>query len=304
MTTHDSHDTDCEEHASTSIDLVVRPRPRDLGGFHVRRVLPSAKRRLVGPFIFFDHMGPADFPKGEGINVRPHPHIALATVTYLFSGEIYHRDSLGSAQAIHPGDVNWMNAGRGIVHSERTSAEARANGQHLHGIQAWVALPLDQEESEPAFYHHPQRTLPRVVQPGVELCIIAGSAYGQSSPVKVASPTFYVDAQLSAGASLSMPHEHEERALYVATGAVECEGELFEEGAMLIFHAGRPVNVQARVASRLMLLGGAKLEGERHIFWNFVSSSKERLELAKRDWKEDRFPKVAGDELERIPLPE
>lgn len=304
MTIDDNDDARCEEHGSTSIDLVVRPRPRDLGGFHVRRVLPSPKRRLVGPFIFFDHMGPVDLPPGEGINVRPHPHIALATVTYLFSGEIFHRDSIGSAQAINPGDVNWMNAGRGIAHSERTSPALRAAGQHLHGIQAWVALPVDQEESDPAFYHHPQQSLPRVVLPGVDLRIIAGSAFGQASPVKVASPTFYVDAQFSIGATLSMPDEHEERALYVATGALECEGEIFEEGAMLIFHPGSSVSVRARDASRVMLLGGKKLEGERHMFWNFVSSSKDRIERAKSDWKQDRFPKVVGDEAERIPLPE
>jgi redox-sensitive bicupin YhaK (pirin superfamily) len=305
MSIHDDHDDAyCIEHGSTAIDLVIQPRPRDLGGFFVRRVLPAPKRRLVGPFIFFDHMGPMDMPKGEGINVRPHPHIALATVTYLFSGEIFHRDSLGSAQAIHPGDVNWMSAGRGITHSERTRAAVRETGQHLHGIQAWVALPLDHEESEPAFYHHPEQTLPHVSRPGVEMRVIAGSAFGHMSPVKVASPTLYVDASLAANAHLNMPDEHEERALYVVNGAVECEGEVFQEGSMLVLRNGVALSIHARDAARVMLLGGEKLSGERHIYWNFVSSSKERIERAKQDWKQDRFPKVVGDEIERIPLPE
>jgi redox-sensitive bicupin YhaK (pirin superfamily) len=293
----------CLGHPSDAVELVIRARPRDLGGFSVRRVLPSRQRRLVGPFVFFDHMGPAEMPAGAGIDVRPHPHIGLATVTYLFDGEIFHRDSLGSAQAIRPGDVNWMVAGRGIVHSERTPPEPRRSGQRLHGIQAWVALPLEQEQSEPGFFHHPMSTLPLVEGDGLTLRIIAGNAFGHTSPVAVASPTVYVDAALAAGARLQVPTEHEERAIYVASGVVGCAGDTFEEGEMLVLKSGLGMGLDALSNARLLLLGGAKLPGERHIYWNFVSSSKERIERAKRDWAEQRFPKVPGDEQEWTPLP-
>jgi redox-sensitive bicupin YhaK (pirin superfamily) len=292
------------EHPSAEIELVVRGRPRDLGGFHVRRVLPTAARRLIGPFVFFDHMGPSTFPAGQGIDVRPHPHIALATVTYLFAGEILHRDSLGSDQRIVPGDVNWMVAGRGIVHSERTAADYRKQAHALHGIQAWVALPLDAEETEPGFHHHPRASLPSWQKPGIELSLIAGTGYGLQSPVPVASPTLYAAVQLEAAAVLPLPAEHAERAFYVVSGAVECAGDHFGESELVVLKPGATLELRAREAARVMLLGGAPLQGERHIYWNFVSSSEQRLEQAKQDWRAGRFPRVPGDDVEFIPLPE
>jgi redox-sensitive bicupin YhaK (pirin superfamily) len=286
------------------LELVLHARPRDLGGgMVVGRALPAPQRRLIGPFIFFDHMGPVDFPPGMGTDVRPHPHICLATVTYLFAGEIFHRDSLGSAQAIRPGDVNWMIAGHGIVHSERTRPEVRAKGHHLHGIQAWVALPAEAEEGDPAFFHHPASSLPEIDRPGAKLRLIAGSAYGQKSPVVVSSPTFYVDAQLEAGAKLELPDEHEERGCYVVTGEVRVGAQAFGERSLLVARKGAKVVVEAVQASRVMLIGGAPL-GPRFIEWNFVASSQERIEKAKGDWKDRRFPVVPGDEVEFIPLPE
>ena len=287
------------------LELVVQARPRDLGGgFMVGRVLPAPQRRLVGPFIFFDHMGPVDMPPGTGTDVRPHPHIGLATVTYLFAGELFHRDSLGSAQAIRPGDVNWMIAGRGIVHSERTAPEPRRTGQFLHGIQAWVAVPTEREEDAPAFFHHPVASLPTIARPGAELRLIAGNAYGETSPVVVGSPTFYVDAVLEANANLALPEEHAERACYVVTGAVRVAGHTFGERSLLIAKPGERVAIEAVRESRVMLLGGAHLHGERHINWNFVSSSRARIDQAREDWKERRFPLVPGDEVEFIPLPD
>jgi redox-sensitive bicupin YhaK (pirin superfamily) len=288
----------------SSVELVIEARPRDLGGFSVRRTLPVAARRLIGPFVFFDHFGPMRFPPGEGMTVRPHPHIGLATVSYLFDGEIMHRDSLGSAQPIRPGDVNWMTAGRGIVHSERSAPERREQGGGLHGIQLWVALPLEDEETEPRFEHTPASALPRIAGTGVRLAVILGEAYGARSPVNVASPTFYVDAELDPNAVLEVPEAYEERAAYVVAGSVACEGANFHEGTMVVFRPGTRVSVLAREPARVMLLGGAKLAGERHIWWNFVSSSLERIERAKADWREGRFPLVPGDEIERIPLPE
>ncbi len=284
--------------------LILDGRRRDLGGFSVRRVLPAMERRLVGPFIFFDHMGPAEFPPGEGIDVRPHPHIALATVTYLFDGEIMHRDSLGSAQPIHPGAVNWMIAGRGIVHSERTPPEVRARGGRLDGIQSWVALPKAREDDAPRFTHHPADTIPRIERDGAVLRVLAGSAFGATSPVGVASPTLYVDAVMAAGATLAVPDEHEERAVYVAHGSVHVGALALGEAQMLVLDPGARATVRADEDARVMLLGGAPLDGERHIYWNFVASDKERIEAAKRDWKEGRFPKVPGDEREFIPLPD
>ena len=285
-----------------NIENIVFVRPRDLGGFTVGRALPSPVRRLVGPFIFFDHMGPVDFAPGKGVDVRPHPHIGLATVTYLFEGEMLHRDSLGSEQTIRPGDVNWMIAGRGIVHSERTSTERRDNGQMLHGIQAWVALPETAEEGEPQFFHHPASVLPHIRKPGVEMRLIAGSAYGERSPVKVASPTFYLDVQLEAAASIELPDEHVERALYVVSGRVAIGEREIEPRTLAIMREGRSVQLQAREASRVMLLGGAHL-GERFIEWNFVSSRLERIEAAKHSWQAREFPVVPGDDIEFIPLP-
>ncbi len=282
--------------------LLIEARPRDLGGFSVRRVLPSPQRRLVGPFIFFDHMGPMELPKGQGLDVRPHPHIALATVTYLFSGEIDHRDSLGSIQTIRPGDVNWMLAGKGIVHSERSSPQSREEGVRVHGIQSWVALPTALEESAPRFEHHPSATIPHLERAGVTLDVIAGTAYGATSPVGVLSPTFYVHALFEKGATLAIDDGHEERAVYVVTGALAAGDEELRPGSMRILARGESLAVRALEPTRAMLVGGGKLEGERHIFWNFVSSDQARLERAKKDWKEGRFPKVPGDD-EFIPLP-
>jgi redox-sensitive bicupin YhaK (pirin superfamily) len=285
------------------VATVIDARARDLGGFTVGRVLPSAARKLIGPFIFFDHMGPADFPPGRGIDVRPHPHIGLATVTYLFDGEIVHRDSLGSYQPIRPGDVNWMTAGRGIVHSERTGEEARRAGSRLDGLQLWVALPLEHEEAEPEFHHHPARDLPALDLAGARVRVLAGSAFGERSPVRIHSPLFYVDAAMPAGCELPLPEEHEERAAYVIDGTIECGGERAQRGRMLVLTAGVRTGLRAVTAARIALIGGAPLAGERHLFWNFVSSSEARIEQAKRDWREGRFPKVPGDEREFIPLP-
>jgi redox-sensitive bicupin YhaK (pirin superfamily) len=297
------HEPHCAGCAAPSVELLIQGRPRDLGGFTVRRLLPSPQRRLVGPFIFLDQMGPAEILPGAGFDVRPHPHIALATLTYLFDGAIMHRDSVGSVQVIHPGDVNWMVAGRGIVHSERATPELRASGFRIYGLQCWLALPLAEEETEPSFTHHPQATIPRLEREGVKLDVIAGNAFGERSPVEVLSPTLYVQARMDAGATLQIDAEHAERALFVVEGAIEIEGQKFEAGDMLVLREGATPSVRALEATRMMLLGGAKLEGERFMFWNFVSSSKERIERAKLDWKEERFERVPG-EVERIPLPE
>ncbi len=287
-------------------ELVIVARERDVGGFFVRRVLPATSRKLVGPFIFYDHLCRVDFAPGEGLDVRPHPHIALATVTYLFEGAFLHRDSLGYVQLIEPGAVNWMIAGRGIAHSERTPPELRQAGGPLHGIQCWVALPREHEETAPSFAHHPSSTIPRLSLPGVELSVIAGSAYGQSSPVRVLSPTLYVHARLAAGASLLVDQQYAERAIYVVTGAVSLQegGEEYAEGTLLILPASVEVRVESRDGADVMLLGGAPLEGDRHIYWNFVSSSRERIEEAKRAWRAGEFGTVVGDEHERIPLPD
>ena len=284
-------------------ELVLEARQRDVGGFFVRRVLPSAQRKLVGPFIFYDHLCRVDFAPGQGLDVRPHPHIALATLTYLFEGSFLHRDSLGYVQAIRPGDVNWMIAGRGIAHSERTPPELRQTGGPLHGIQCWVALPKAHEEIEPSFNHHPRATIPRLARPGVELTVIAGTAYGQTSPVQVLSPTLYVHAELQAGASVEVDEQHAERAVYVAQGAFLLGPAEYQEGTLVVLPPG-PVELGTRSGAKLMLLGGAPLDGERHIYWNFVSSSQQRLEQAKADWRDGRFGKVKGDEQEFIPLPE
>jgi redox-sensitive bicupin YhaK (pirin superfamily) len=284
---------------------VLEGRPRDLGGFSVRRVLPAGRLQTVGPFIFFDHMGPATFSSGGGVDVRPHPHIGLATVTYLFAGEFMHRDSLGTAQLIRPGDVNWMVAGRGIVHSERTPPEARivAGGATIHGIQTWIALPQEHEETTPSFEHHPAATLPEFHASGVTMRLIAGSAYGRQAPTSVFSPMFYLAVELEPDATLELPDEHAERALYVVEGEIEAAGETHTAGRMLLFEEGAPAVARAREWSRVMLLGGARTDGPRHIWWNFVSSSADRIERAKTDWREGRFAEVPGDD-ERIPLPE
>ncbi len=286
---------------SAIIDIIAG-RGRDLGGFSVRRVLPIGHRKTVGPFIFFDHLGPVTMPPGAGMDVRPHPHIGLATVTYLFEGRINHRDSLGSVQAIEPGAVNWMTAGHGIVHSERSTDADRASGQAMHGIQSWVALPQALEETEPSFVHHPASTLPTLERPGVRLRVIAGTAYGATSPVATASPTFYVEALLDAGAELDVCDEHEERAIYPVDQAIELEGQSYPAGSMLVLARDAPVRFRAPQGGRVMLLGGAALDGERHVFWNFVSSRRERIEQAKADWNAQKFARVPG-ETEFIPLP-
>ena len=268
----------CSASPSTpAIAAVIDSRPRDLGGFAVRRVLPSVARRMVGPFTFLDQMGPAVAP-GRGIDVRPHPHIGLATVTYLFEGEIVHRDSLGCHEAIRPGDINWMTAGRGIVHSERTSPELRQQGSRLHGLQLWVALPTAHEEIEPSFRHHPAATIPGRDHDGVRLRMLAGAAYGMTSPVEALSPLFYLDAVMPAGSELPLPEEHEERAVYVVEGALQVGAERGDAGRMLVFTSGVKVVVRAEQPTRVVLLGGAPLDGRRYIDWNFVSSSKQRLE--------------------------
>ncbi len=286
-----------------TVEHLIEARSRDLGGFLVGRVLPFAKRRTVGPFIFFDHMGPTVFDPGKGIDVRPHPHINLATVTYLFDGAILHRDSLGSMRRIEPGDVNWMTAGRGIVHSERTAEDDRRNPSPLHGIQSWVALPRADEETDPAFSHHGRDSLPAFEEERVALRLIAGEAYGRKSPVPAFSEMFYLDAALGEGASLALPEEHEERAVYVVEGAVELDGQPVAQRSMAVLAPGGAPRLTARTESRVMLLGGAPIDGERFIWWNFVSSRQERIEQAKRDWQEGRFPSVPG-ETEFIPLPE
>ena len=285
-----------------AIETILEGKAKDLGGFEVRRLLPSLHRRMIGPFIFFDAMGPATLPAGRGIDVRPHPHIGLATVTYLFEGEILHRDSLGSVQPIRPGAVNWMTAGRGIVHSERTAPERRAAGGPLAGIQAWVALPYDAEEGAPAFDHYPAETLPVVEGRNWRLRLIAGSWEGTRSPVRVAWETIYADASLAAGAHLAFPVEHPERGVYVAEGEVEIDGRRQPSGVLAVLRPGHAATITARQPSRLMLLGGAPMDGPRHIWWNFVSSSKERLEQAKEDWRQQRLGTVPGDS-EFIPLP-
>ena len=295
----------CTKESEPAVELEIDSRQRDLGdGFTVRRLLPSAARRTVGPFIFVDHMGPVHLSAGHGLDVRPHPHINLATVTYLFEGEILHRDSLGSEQPIRPGAVNWMTAGRGIVHSERSPSSERSLGPRVHGMQLWVALPTAHEEDAPSFQHHAAATIPRVERPGARLRVIAGAAYGVTSPVAVLSPLFYVGAELDAGAELALPDEHRQRGAYVVGGAVSVDGKTFTEGSMLVFRERAPARLKALGAARVMLLGGAPLDGERHIWWNFVSSSQERIERAKDDWRSGRFPKIRGDDVEFIPLPD
>jgi redox-sensitive bicupin YhaK (pirin superfamily) len=286
-----------------ALDLVIVPRVRDLGGFSVRRALPHGRRQMVGPFIFFDQMGPAQFLAGDGMDVRPHPHIGLATVTYLFEGAIFHRDSEGNAIEIAPGAMNLMTAGAGIAHSERTPAAQRAAGQGLYGIQSWIALPKTHEETTPSFQHFDAGVLPRLSDRGVEARIIAGAAFGKRAPVGMLSPWFYVELKIAAGFSAPLDADYEERAIYVADGEVDIAGESFEGPRLLIFRPGDRITIRAKTDVRAMLLGGAALEGPRYIWWNFVSSSKERIETAKEDWRQGRFAPVPN-ESEFIPLPE
>jgi len=284
-----------------AIALIIEPRRKNLGEFTVRRVLPASERRMVGPFIFFDHMGPTEFPPGKGIQVRPHPHIGIATVTYLFEGEIVHRDSLGFVQAIRPGAVNLMTAGRGIVHSERAGEDLQVTSR-LHGIQSWMALPDGHEETDPAFVHHPAEALPEMNADGARVRVIIGEAYDKTSPVGVRSRTLYLECRLAAGAELALPQSHAELAAYVVSGEVEIDQCRYGEGVMAVAHAGRVVTVTARADSLVMVIGGDPV-GARHIWWNFVSSSHQRIEAAKSDWKERRFADVPRDP-EFIPLPD
>ncbi|MBV8465359.1 MAG: pirin family protein [Burkholderiales bacterium] len=287
----------------TAIQYILKPHERDLGGFSVRRLLPSLPKQAVGPFIFFDHMGPAVMPAGTGMDVRAHPHVGLATVTYLFEGAILHRDSLGSVQEIRPGDINWMTAGRGIVHSERTPEALRQADQRVHGIQTWFALPSVNEDDEPGFWHYPAVDLPVIDAPGVQLRVLIGTAWGETSPVRAYGDTLYVAIEAENGASLEIPAEHAERGLYVASGEVEIEGQVLRGGQLVVFMPGMAANLSMRADSRLLLLGGEPLDGPRYIWWNFVATSKERIEAAKQRWQADEFPHVPG-ETERIPLPE
>ncbi len=278
---------------------------RELGdGFSVTRVLPQAHQRTVGPFVFFDYFGPVDFAPGKGIDVRPHPHIGLATVTYLFDGSQVHRDSLGNVQEIVPGDVNWMTAGRGIVHSERTGPEIRARGHRMHGIQSWVGLPHVNEEDPPHFQHVSKADLPSIERDGAALRLVTGKAFGLASPVRVPMEIFYVDAQMKDGSSLMLPDEYEERGAMVVGGVIESGGARHEDGAMILFDKGERAEIKSVGDARVMLLGGAPLDGPRHLWWNFVASSRERIEQAKADWKAMRFGTIPGDDREFIPLPD
>lgn len=292
-----------------SIEMLIIPRARDLGGFEVRRALPAPRRQMVGPFIFFDQAGPAEFITGQGIDVRPHPHIGLATVTYLYRGEFQHRDSLGTNQVILPGAVNWMVAGRGVTHSERTSDATRTAPHSLFGIQTWVALPESHEDRDASFEHHAKEALPVIAADGVEVRLILGSAYGETAPAAVFTQMFYADAVLAPGARLPLPDDHEDRGLYVSDGAVRIAGQTFEAGRMMVFRPGDGITVAAGPqGARLMLLGGATLGGPRYIWWNFVASSRDRIEQAKEEWRrgdwgKGRFDLPPDDRTEHIPLP-
>lgn len=292
-----------------AIDTLIIPRARDLGGFEVRRALPAPKRQMVGPFIFFDQMGPAEFLPSRGMDVRPHPHIGLATISYLYRGRMHHRDSLGTDQWIEPGAVNWMVAGHGITHSERTDDATQKDPMPFFGIQTWVALPKDHEDRAAEFVHAAPDELPMIEAEGKSVRLILGSAYGETAPVETASEMFYADAVLQAGAGIPMPDNHEDRGVYVVEGSVTVAGDTFEAGQMMVFRPGDNVSLHAGPqGARLMLLGGATLEGPRHIWWNFVASSKERIEEAKEawrreDWADGRFQLPPGDDQEFIPLP-
>ena len=286
--------------------IPIKGTTHNLGdGFFVTRLLPQVARRSIGPFVFFDYFGPVEFPPGRGLDVRPHPHIGLATITYLFDGSMMHRDTLGSALEIQPGDVNWMTAGRGIAHSERTGAAVRAAGHRMHGIQSWIGLPQADEEATPAFQHFAAADLPERNDKNVTLRLIAGSAFGLTSPVKTFSPIFYADARFAPGGALHYRAEHEERALFVIDGEVQTGGiEVHGPGAMLALEKDEEISLYADGPARVMLLGGAKLDGERHIWWNFVSSSMKRIERAKQEWRDGKFGLIPGDDQEFIPLPE
>ncbi len=293
---------DCDTEPCDGIELIIRPGKKDLGGFSVRRALPFPSRRTVGPWIFFDHAGPASFAPGDGIDVRPHPHINLATVTYMFEGSFQHKDSLGNDVEVKPGDINLMVAGKGIVHSERTPDYLRKSGSVLHALQLWLALPEADEEIDPGFYHYDEWDIPTTDIDGVKLRVMMGSAYGLVSPVKTFAETLYFEAYLKQGQTLSVP-DTMERAIYVAAGGITINGTTVKEFSMAVLQSGAEIRLEATADSRIALIGGETLS-PRHIFWNFVSSRPERIEQAKADWKAGKFPKVPGDEEEFIPLPE
>jgi redox-sensitive bicupin YhaK (pirin superfamily) len=290
--------------AVDAIEQVFVASAKDIGGFVVKRALPAFGRQMVGPFIFLDQFGPVLIRAGQGFDVRPHPHIGLATVTWLFDGHVFHRDSLGSAQTIAPGELNWMTAGRGIVHSERTPTGDRSRDRKMFGIQCWVALPRELEDVPPSFAHLSADDLPLIEDRGVSVRVVAGSLYGERSPVKTLSDLFYADVALEAGASLPLPPEHVERGVYLADGEIEIGDQVFIGGKLVVFRPGDAITIRARTNSRLVVLGGEPMEGRRHIWWNFVSSSKDKIEAAKNDWKHARFEIVPGDEKEFIPLPD
>ncbi|MBK4216799.1 pirin family protein [Paracoccus caeni] len=293
-----------------SIETLIVPRSRDLGGFEVRRALPAPSRQMVGPFIFFDQMGPVEFLTGGGIDVRPHPHIGLATVTYLYNGAFHHRDSTGADQMVHPGEVNWMIAGNGVTHSERTTEEMRRKPFSAFGIQTWVALPDHAEDVDASFEHHGREALPLLEAEGKQVRLILGSAWGERAPVKTFTETFYADVVLAAGAKLPLPDEHEDRGVYVVEGSIDVAGTEFESGRMMVFRPGDRISLTAgERGARLMLLGGETMNGPRYISWNFVASSQERIDAAKEawrkgDWENGRFQLPPGDDAEFIPLPD
>jgi redox-sensitive bicupin YhaK (pirin superfamily) len=290
--------------AADAIETVIVPRAKDIGGFEVRRALPSAQRQMIGPFIFFDAFGPVVLRAGQGVDVRPHPHIGLSTVTWLHDGVVQHKDSLGSDQSIKPGELNWMTAGKGIVHSERTPPKERNTGQRVYGIQSWVALPKQLEDTAPAFEHVPDSALPVLEDHGRKLRIVAGSLYGAKSPVRTHSDLFYAEVSLEAGARLPFPPEHEERGIYILEGSLTIAEQRYEAGRLLVLRAGDAITITSESGARFMMLGGEPMDGPRHIWWNFVSSSRDKIEAAKNDWKHARFDIVPGDEKEFVPLPE
>ena len=294
-----------DRYACDALETVAVPRTVDLGeGFAVRRALPHSTRRTVGPFVFFDHFGPAEFKSGHGLDVRPHPHIGLSTLTYLYDGEIIHRDNLGVKAAIHPGAVNWMTAGRGIVHSERTAPDHRRDGEPLHGLQFWVGMPSDKEEIDPSFAHLDGNELPIVSGEGKTVRVVAGSMFGAHSPLGTVSETLFADVSLDAGATMPLDAECEERGVYIVAGEIDISGDTFAAGQPLMFRPGDRITIKATQPARFAVIGGAALDGPRHVWWNFVSSRKERIEEAKAEWKAGHFQKVPGDEIEFIPLPE
>jgi redox-sensitive bicupin YhaK (pirin superfamily) len=289
--------------AADAIETVIVPRARDIGDFMVRRALPSTQRQMVGPFIFFDQFGPVVMRAGQGMDVRPHPHIGLSTVTWIYDGIIQHKDSLGYDQAIKPGELNWMTAGRGIVHSERSPELVRSTGQKIYGIQAWVALPKTHEETAPGFEHVAAEALPNLTDAKRKVRVIAGSIYGATSPVKTHSDLFYADVHLEPGGRLPLPTEHIERGIYITEGSLLIAGDTHEAGRLLVFKTGDAITIGTETGARFMMLGGEPMDGPRHIWWNFVASSKEKIEAAKDDWVNARFAIVPGDDKEFIPLP-